>query len=134
MPAGRPSIITPEVIEAICDRLADGESMVAICRDADMPSLRTAMTWAADNAAFRTEYMRAREAQAEVMDEMILSAARDAGEDSQAARVRIEAYKWRAAKLAPKRYSDRMTHAGDPDQPVQIAHIRRTVVDPRDLG
>jgi len=106
---GRPTIYSPELAEAICDRLATGDSLVTICADPAMPGLRTVMRWAAENHDFGTEYVRAREAQAEVMDDKILDAAAEANGDPQAARVKIEAYKWRAAKLAPKRYGDSTT-------------------------
>lgn len=116
---GRPSLFTPELAEKICDRLADGESMVQICSDEEMPGLRTVMRWAAENARFGTEYARAREAQAEVMDDKILVAADEADEDNAPAqRVKIDAYKWRAAKLAPKRYGDRQLLGSDPDNPL----------------
>ena len=114
----RQSIMTPEIVETICERLADGESLVMICKDDAMPGLRTVMRWAAEDAAFGAEYVRAREAQAEVMDDKIMTAAQDAGTDPQAARVRIEAYKWSAAKLAPKRYGDKQLVGSDPENPL----------------
>jgi hypothetical protein len=116
---GRPSLATPELMEEICERLAAGDSMVQICRDPDMPGLRTVMRWAAEDASFGTEYARAREAQAEVMDDKILSAADEAtAENSAAVRVKVDAYKWRAAKLAPKRYGDKTLLGSDPDNPL----------------
>ena len=105
---GRPSIYRENLGEIILERLANGESMVQICADDAMPGLRTVMRWAKENEQFGTEYAHAREAQAEVMDDKILTAANDAHTDPQAARVKIEAYKWRAAKLAPKRYGDKL--------------------------
>lgn len=105
---GRPSIYSPEIADSILERLAAGESMVQICADEKMPGLRTVMRWAAEDQEFGTEYARAREAQAEVMDDKILTAADGADKDPQAARVKIEAYKWRAAKLAPKRYGEKI--------------------------
>jgi len=115
---GRPTIYSDEIAEKICDRLASGESMVQICRDEEMPGLRTVMRWAALNADFGTEYARAREAQAEVMDDKIMTTAEVAGDDPAAARVKIDAYKWRAAKLAPKRFGDSTTLKGDPSAPL----------------
>jgi hypothetical protein len=44
---GRPTLYTPETVDRICDRLADGESLKAICREPGMPSERTVLTWAA---------------------------------------------------------------------------------------
>jgi hypothetical protein len=115
---GRPSSYTQEIADEICERLSKGDSLVQICRDEAMPGLRTVMRWAVDNADFGTEYARAREAQAEVMDDKILTAAEEAAVDAQAARVRIDAYKWRAAKLAPKRYGDKTILGSDPDNPL----------------
>jgi hypothetical protein len=37
---GRPTIATPELIEALLDRVAEGVSLRAICRDPSMPSRR----------------------------------------------------------------------------------------------
>lgn len=115
---GRTSDFTLEISDVICERLAGGESLVQICKDEEMPGLRTVMRWAAENAEFGTEYMRAREAQAEVMDDKIMAAAVAASTDPQAARVQIDAYKWRAAKLAPKKYGDKTLVGSDPENPL----------------
>jgi hypothetical protein len=115
---GRPTIYTPELADLICERLANGESLAEICADRSMPGLRTVVRWAAENEGFGAEYARAREAQAEVMDAKILATADEAGKDPAAARVKIGAYQWRAAKLAPKRYSERQVLAGDPEAPL----------------
>lgn len=107
--AGRPSIFTDEIADQILERLAAGESLVAICADEGLPSVRTVLRWADEREEFGTEYARAREAQGEYMDDLILNAASRAIVDPQASKVQIEAYKWRAAKLAPKRYGDSTT-------------------------
>ncbi len=87
-----------------------------------MPGLRTAMRWARENHAFSVEYDLARAAQAELMDDLIVAAARDAPKDPHAARVQIDAYKWRASKLMPKRYGDKVQHTGsDADGPIETA-------------
>lgn len=108
--AGRPTIYNEEKAEMILERLAAGETLVAICEDESLPSIRTVLRWSAEDADFGTRYVRAREAQAEHMDDLILKAAKSAADDPQAARVKVDAYKWRAAKLAPKRYGDAMLH------------------------
>lgn len=112
---GRPSIYSDQTAEIILERLSQGESLIAICSDPDMPSIRTVMRWADDVEDFGNKHRRAREAQAEHMDHLILLAAENATDDPQGSRVKIDAYKWRAAKLAPKRYSDRLdlTSGGD---------------------
>jgi hypothetical protein len=112
---GRPSDYTPELGDTICDRLADGESLRAICDEDGMPDRRTVLRWLADNVDFAAKYARAREFQADVMDEKILEVANACTpETAQADRVKIGAYQWRAAKLAPKKYSDKqhVEHSG----------------------
>lgn len=125
--SGRPSLYSDDLAESILSRLVEGESMVQICKDEQMPGLRTVMRWAAENDDFGTEYARAREAQAEHMDELILSAAKDAGKDPQAARVQIEAYKWRASKLAPKKFGDSSTirHADVNGEKLELDDVGR---------
>lgn len=112
---GRPSLYTPELAERILDQLADGRSIVEICRAVDMPSARTVHQWAADNPDFSQNYARAREVQAEFMDQLVMDVAEKAGDDPQAAKVKIDAYKWRAAHLAPKKYGSKLdlTTGGD---------------------
>lgn len=72
-----------------------------------MPGSRTVLRWADENEAFGSKYARAREAQAEFMDHKIITTA-DNITDPAVARVQIDAYKWRASKLAPKRYGDKL--------------------------
>lgn len=38
----------------------------------------------------------------------------------QRSKLRVDARKWVAAKLAPHKYSDRVTHAGTPDAPIEV--------------
>ncbi len=112
---GRASIYTDELAELICERIADGESLRAICEDDNMPSRRCVLYWLESNETFCAKYARAREAQADVMDDKILTVAdKCTPEDAAAARVKIDAYKWRASKLAPKVYGDKqqVEHSG----------------------
>ena len=117
---GRPSSYTDELADAICQRVAAGESMRTICADDGMPSRQTVLNWLEAHPAFLAKHARAREAQADVMDERIMDAAEACTpETAPADRVKIDAFKWRAARLNPKRYGDRTTLAGDPENPVR---------------
>jgi hypothetical protein len=118
----RPSIFTEERATTICDRIAKGESLKAICGDAKMPSETTVRNWLKDNAEFVRQYACAREAQADFYADEIVTIA-DEATDANIARVRIDARKWKASKLAPKKYGDRLEleHSGEmtvmtPDQ------------------
>lgn len=119
---GRPSSFTQEIADKICARLADGESLRAICRDEDMPCKTSVFKWLAADKAFADQYARAREAQADTMADEILEIADDGrndtymGEDGiertdtdviARSRLRVDARKWLASKMAPKKYGDR---------------------------
>jgi hypothetical protein len=108
---GRPSIYTPELAEEICLRLAEGESLRTICRDAHMPNLSAILTWVAeDRGGFHAMYTCARTIQAHNLAERALGEAMSArcNEDATAARLRFDALRWYAGKLLPKVYGDRM--------------------------
>src|SRR5262245_54501049 len=70
---GRPSIFSDELAAEICERLASGESLNAICRDEHIPTRQAVHEWIADNrAGFGDKYARARAAQADhYADEII---------------------------------------------------------------
>lgn len=134
----RPSDFTPELANAICERLIEGESLRKICRSDDMPSASTVCRWLSQNEAFREQYAHAREAQADTLADEILDIA-DGSEfaepDSvQVARdrLRVDSRKWLSAKMAPKRYGDavQMKHTDADGGPVQITGITRTIIDP----
>jgi hypothetical protein len=141
---GRPSSFTQEIADIICTRLGDGESLRGICSGDDMPDKSTVMRWLADNLVFRDQYARAREVQADTMAEEILEISDDGtndwmerrseaekgagvetgwvlnGEHVQRSRLRVDARKWLASKMAPKKYGDKMQLGGDADNPVEL--------------
>src|SRR5271167_606819 len=79
-PVGRPSLFTTELGDEICNRIADGESLRAICEEADMPDKATVFRWllGEQHKDFCKQYIRAREAQADSLVDDILSIADDA--------------------------------------------------------
>ena len=139
---GRPSDFTPEIANEICERLAKGESLRAICADDEsgwLPTARTVHRWLTVEeewaSAFRQQYAHAREAQADhYADEIVAIAdctdapamgggAEAVVRDPQRDRLRIDARKWVASKLAPKRYGDKvaLTGGGEGDAPIRTA-------------
>lgn len=105
---GRPSKRTPEMEEAIINGLMDGLSLVQICASDNMPNRRTILRWMEDDEAFATRCARAREIQADLMDDKIIQLIEDVNvENASAMRVKLSALQWRAAKLAPKKYGDK---------------------------
>lgn len=69
----------------------------------------TVIRWMATNEEFARKCAQAREMQADVMDDKILDCA-DActPETAHADKVKISAYQWRAEKLKPKKYGNKL--------------------------
>ncbi len=139
-------MFSQEVADSICARLAEGVSLRSICVDDDMPSVATFLRWVSENASLAEQYACARALCLDAMAEQILDIA-DTPEIGQKSvskatgleitegdmvdhrRLRIETRKWLLAKLAPKKYGDKVQqeHTGS----VAIETITRRVVDPR---
>jgi len=123
-PMGRPSGFTPELWDEICARIAEGKSFRTICRDDAMPGLRTVITWLREKPEIQRQYVCARDAQADAyFEESFEIADKATPEMAQIARLRVDLRKWAAARLAPKRYGERITqeHVGAEGGPVAIA-------------
>lgn len=140
MAGGRPSDFTPEIANEICERIAKGESLRSICgseRDDFLPSERTVYRWLESEeefgAPFRQQYAHAREAQAdfyvgeivEIADQpnkRLLPDGTTVENDPTRDRLRVDARKWVASKLAPKKYGDKvaLTGGGEGDSPLQV--------------
>lgn len=112
-PVGRPAIYTPELAAEFCRRISEGRSEKSVCSDADMPSHTTIQKWEREDPEFAASYAHARDARASHLAEEALRIADELGdspssEQVQAARLRVDTRKWFAAKLAPKKYGDRI--------------------------
>lgn len=124
MPVARPTSYTKNLGDKICARLAEGESLRAICLDKNMPDKTTVYRWrmSEDEAynEFRTQYALAREIQYESMGDEIMDIADDGTNDYVLAnseegdlcrvnpeaigrsRLRVETRKWFMSKVLPK--------------------------------
>jgi len=104
----RPAIPSDAAAEAICRRIAHGEALADICRDADMPSHVTVHAWARRSPAFAYMLELAREQQAQVKLDLAWKIARDATPATvQLARLRIATLRWQAGRLAPRVLADK---------------------------
>ena len=110
---GRPTKYSKEVADIICYLLASGYSLATICKLDEMPGYRTVMTWLGDEkkADFRHNYARAREFQAHFLAESVIEIADEpvtCNADVTRNRLRCDARKWYAGRLAPKKYGDKI--------------------------
>lgn len=120
-PAGRPSKYTPELAKHICDRLMVGESLNTICKDDDMPTKKTVLSWLLDKdkEEFLHQYEQARDVQADTLTDEMEDIAQNTP-DVQRARLIIDTRKWYSSKLKPKKYGDSTTLKGDAENPLQF--------------
>lgn len=123
----RPSEFNQDIADAICDRLAEGESLRRICASDGFPVQSTVFKWLRVFADFEQQYVRAREAQADTMADEILDIADDltgeGGEDVQRSKLRVDARKWLASKMQPKKYGDKTLIGSDPENPIPAGFV-----------
>jgi hypothetical protein len=136
---GRPTKYSPELAASILLRLTEGESLRNIVKDADMPGQATVYEWLLAKPDFAEQYARARDEQADTLADEIVAIADETPETEpvfdkngelvemrlhsayiQWQKNRVDARKWVASKLKPKKYGERTTLAGDKENPLQI--------------
>lgn len=133
--AGAPTLFTEELANRICEKIATGKSLVTICKE-EYISYTSVSKWLndKDKEEFSSNYARARESQADYIAENILDIADDITLPSDDKRIRIDARKWYAGKLRPKRYGEKVQQevSGPDGKPIEgkieIIHVRANEV------
>lgn len=116
-----------EIADKICARLAEGESLNAICKDDGFPAESTVRAWALDDVdGFAAKYARARAIGYEKLAEELLQISdtpqtgvirtikADGTEEVKHAdmiehrRLRVDSRKWMLSKMLPKVYGDKL--------------------------
>jgi hypothetical protein len=132
----------PEIAEIICARIAEGETLRAICREDGMPSFRTVYTWQDEQPEFAARIASARAQGEDVIAQECLAIADDGtndwmeqhsegaaaaayklnGEHVQRAKLRIDTRLKLLAKWNPRRWGDKVQTelTGANGGPVQI--------------
>lgn len=123
MVQGRHSEYTPELGDKICRMIAEGESLITVCKTINYP-YNTIARWLRNYKEFDQDYARARETQADNLADQIVQLADDETLTPESRRVRVDARKWIASKLKPKKYGDRTILAGDAENPLQLLAAR----------
>jgi chromosome condensin MukBEF complex kleisin-like MukF subunit len=115
---GRPTGYSEAIADLICDAISEGGALYRLCEErSDFPAERTVYRWLDTHPGFAQKYARARELQQDREADKIVVIA-DEADDAAIARLRIDSRKWRAAKMAPKKYGDRLdlNHSGSIQQ------------------
>lgn len=126
-------------LEALLEGLHNGKSAIAMCKEVGISQSHFYDLLTKDEA-LAEKYARAREAQADYLADEILSIVDeppkrtpsgtvDSG-DVADKRLRMDARKWHAGKLAPKKYGDKIALGGDDDMPAinVITEITRKII------
>jgi hypothetical protein len=149
-----PVEFSEDIALAVCGHISVGLSLRKIEAIEGMPTKSAVMMWLLQGEAFKAagdtnnpkavfldHYARAREVQADSLADDIISIADDSQYDTitedgktvtniehiQRDRLRVDARKWLAGKLRPKKYGDKLEVGGDPEKP--IAHTFTLKID-----
>jgi hypothetical protein len=116
---GRPSKFSQELADEICNRLAHGETLRSIIASSPhIPERRTIYSWLDAHQDFQLQYKKARAEQADYYAELIVDES-FSSHDAGIGRLRVDALKWAASKMAPKKYGDKIEI--DTAQPITLA-------------
>jgi len=134
------------LVQEICDAIGEGKSLRSICADPRMPTARNFLRWVARRPFVQKRYREALELRGEHHAEAIIDIADElpprrvamgvaflAPEDVKAwiarQRLRIDARKWTAARLLPKKYGDKLALTDGDGKPLVPPNIGITFED-----
>lgn len=145
---GRSSTFSQAIADAICERLAMGESLRSVCRDDGMPPEATVRGWVIDDVqGFAAQYTRSRDFGLDAMADEVLDVADDGRNDwieretakggtyvalndeaVSRSKLRVDARKWYLSKLAPKRYGEtsKVELSGPNGGPIELSESERS--------
>lgn len=109
-----------KLVPVICERLGDGEPLAVIRRDLGIPP-RTINQWRQDDAEIAAQFDQARDDGWDAIAHRTRATARGKGEstkDVQRDKLIIENDHKLLAKWDPRRYGDKTTISGDPENPI----------------
>lgn len=128
------SKFSQELAEQICERIATSSDSLKLITAEFKLNESTIFDWIQRHPEFAKAYTRAKERQADFLAEEIISISNGEGKDEQAFvginhvhrdRLKIDARKWAAAKLAPTKYGDKLDLTSD-NKPINtqpLAHL-----------
>ncbi len=118
---GRPTKYSEKIAHEICRRIWDGESLLKICKDEEMPNRSTVGDWVLKHEDFANNYARARMGLADYYHDQIIEIGDDSSLDTyidsngeertnheniQRSRLRCDNRKWIIARMNRSKYGD----------------------------
>ena len=128
---GRPTDYNKEVADKIIEAIRSTSKGIArICEEDGMPDRSTFYRWMDVYEELRDQYARAKEDQADLFVDQIIEIADNSAHDTietdfgvkentewvNRSKLRIDARKWAASKLKPKKYGDKLDLTSDGDK------------------
>lgn len=140
MPSGRPTEPVPQTMAIeIVDWISEGKTLREFCRQAGKPVYSTVYDWMEKDSEFATRIARAREIGEDVIAQECIEIADDGTNDWETrtnkkgdeyqvpnpelvmrSRLRVDTRLKLLAKWNPKKYGDKLVHAGDSDSPIGV--------------
>lgn len=135
MPAGRPTLCTPEMTQAICSQLEQGIPLVRICQQEGMPAYWTVRRWIEEKPEFSAISARAKqEGTHHLADECLIIADEPLPDDPEEAKIEIT---HRRLKIDTRHrligqwnrrdYGDKKLIGSDPENPLPSGFAVRFV-------
>lgn len=136
---------TQEKADAIIERLSGGEPLAHICRDDEMPAVRTVSDWRKAHPEFDEAFLAARDDGYDAIATDCLDIADDTSRDTikgergdapdtewiARSKLRVETRLKLLSKWDPRRYGDKMQHTGaDGEGPIQIQPVLNVSISP----
>lgn len=127
----KPIRYSPEIAEEICSIIATtNKALATICAENEhFPVIATIFRWLDRIPSFREQYARAKEHQADFLADEIITISDHVAEDHtpftganvvNRDKLRVDARKWIASKLKPKKYGEKIELSGDKENPIAI--------------
>lgn len=125
---GRPTSYTPEIAKLICDRLANGETLISICKTPGYPDDCTVRHWALNNDhEFYQQYTHAKILGYHRMAEEIIEFSDETKVDPGSvarSRLMVDTRKWLLSKCLPKIYGDKLALTDPDGSTLKIEFVR----------
>jgi hypothetical protein len=119
------------IMASVFERMGNGEELLRIIQDVGMPPASTLHRWMDGDSSLLARYQRARESLAEHIDLEIRDLIdQTTPENFNATKTKMNALQWRAARLNPKRYGDRIQADVSGDLQVQTTVLDATRLEP----
>lgn len=132
------------IADAVCERLAAGESLRKACNAVEGAKVQTILDWTVAEQAFAGQYAHARAQGYALLADEIVEIADESQNDTftdddgnvrtnaevvARSRLRVDTRKWMLSKMLPKVYGDKLEHTGPNGGPMQAAITVRFVTD-----